>query len=704
MTDAADGKLRSRTEDRSEGQARAGRPTCQRMLAATPELDLAALHHFWSGGQAPKETDPKELRARILACMLEPSVVEERVGGLGRRLATVLELLLDGSNYGRTFEDLRAAKSLSYLSDYDLEACLAALVRQGLAVETRSTGFESYGQRSIALPREIGDGLVRQRRARTGGVFDLLTLRGHLDRAAADPAAAVRAQPQRVREMYKLYAAESASVARIERLPEGVRELVERAVLEFGGILPKSLFERMQSELPHWNAKRWGMILEQSLVGTVQRLDLTRHRINHDEDTLIVFHEVALAWLRKVAVPSDPDRPDEELSRGVELVANVSRFLSFIHEHDVRYTVRGEIFKTTEKRILQELIPNPGRELSREEVLQFIFSYCRQTGLIEGTGERTFSVSAQGRSFEQLSLQEKLGSLLEFALDDRTLPGDPHHHGRLRQVFLRMCKRIEPGTWYDLMYIPFVARNHYVANLGEAEGGESRDDRSAGVHGAAMEDSQRLAWNLVRWVRQRLYLIGIVDLGYDRQKRPVAMRLSPQGARLLGFEVEDEGARARGGSLVVTPDFEVVLFPSGDDSELIHALDRFCSREKRDETVHFRIQERSVRRALVQGMRLGQILQTLEDHSRTPLPQNVVFSIRDWAVQAGLMVLDSSLELSSENPDALKRLRQDPGVRSYVQRVVDDRRVQLEPRTTPRRMRALLRELGYLVELSPEAA
>ena len=59
--------------------------------------------------------------------------------------------------------------------------------------------------------------------------------------------------------------------------------------------------------------------------------------------------------------------------------------------------MRGDIFKTTEKRLLEELIPNPGRELSRSEVLDFIYAFARHERIIESTGERTFALTAHGR-------------------------------------------------------------------------------------------------------------------------------------------------------------------------------------------------------------------------------------------------------------------------------------------------------------------
>jgi len=203
----------------------------------------------------------------------------------------------------------------------------------------------------------------------------------------------------------------------------------------------------------------------------------------------------------------------------------------------------------------------------------------------------------------------------------------------------------------------------------------------------------------VRWVRQRLYLLGMIDMGYDRAGHPVAMRLTPSGARILGMGFIGPVVPNQVGSLVVTPDFEVVLFPTGDDAELIHDLDMFCVRSKAGSVMHFHIEEESVRRALKGGMALTDIERVLERQSRTPVPQNVQFSIRDWAVRAGLMRLSKKLLLTCEEPDVLKRFRSDPGTRPYVGKLVDAKTLQLKGRITPKRCQALLRELGYLVEL-----
>jgi len=686
------------------GSARGARPRAAEAVHAVRDHDVAELYRFWSGQRAVRiPEDPADARRQVVEWMSQPPVVESRVAVLPRRLLSILDLHLESPRYQCTASELLNARHLAYMSSYDLQASLAVLGRHALVVETKSPGVESFGARSWTVPQDVGDAILRQRRVRRRGIFDAFTLRGHIDRLYDDPARSQRTPPSRIRELYKLYANESAAVGRVERLPDGLRQLVEKTIVEFGGILPKSLFDRMESPLP-WDGRRWGHALEESLVGTVERLELGRYGIQHNDETLIVFNEVALAWLRRVAVPGDPDRPFDESCLGVDLASNLSRFIAYVVEHDVRFTVRGEIFKTTERRIQEELLPNLGRELSRADVLSFVYGFTRGARLIESTGERTFALTAAGRDWEAHDLEAKLRMLLEHAIEERDLPGEHHHQARMRRILMRLLKRVEPGVWYDLMYVPFLSRNTYLCSLDDLAVDEYFAARFQGGAYTPMDDIQRLAWHLVTWVRTRLYLLGIVDLGYDKSGRPVAVRLTRIGARLLGVVDGTPETGPSVGSLIVTPDFEVVLFPTGDDGELIHDLDRFCTRDKQGGVMSFRISERSVQRALHEGMYLKRILATLERHSRTPVPQNVLFSVRDWAAQAGCMHLGPDYVVSADDQDLVARFRGDPGVKPLVRETLDERRTRLRAVSTLRRTQSLLRELGYLVELDEGVA
>ena len=658
-------------------------------LKRLKKAQLAEPFRFWSdAGSDEMPAKVGELRSALEGMMCEPERAVERKQALDEHQQAVLEALLLAPRH-------RVDRSmvLSMLGPASEAEVLGGLERAAMLFR------EGEGEEvQFALPGELADALLLQEiaeKSRANAVT--ITLKGHLDEKYAGPEVERPMSPSRLREMFKMYANEPAAVARVERLPEGLRDLVGKTVLEFGGLLPRRFFERMETELPHWNQRRWGKILEESLVGTAARLELERYGIQHEDDTLIVFNEVTLAWFKRVAVPSDPDAPHDEAALGVDLMANISRFLAYIIDHAVRFTVKGEIFKTTEKRILTELIPNPGRELERAEVLQFIFRFSRAAGLIEVTGERTFKLTAAGRDWESQDLDDKLAGLFEHITFELDEAHESVHHPAMRRILATLMKRLEVGVWYDVMYLPFLARNAYLSQLGAHEVEEMIAARGAAGAGAT-EDLQRLAWNLVGWVRKRLYLLGLVDLGYDDKGHPVAMRLTRTGARVLGIDTPEEETFGIG-RLVVTPDFEVVLFSDGDDAVLTHDLDRFVDRTKDGALRQFRISEKSVHRGLVEGMTLNKMREVLTMNARTPVPRNVLQSIRDWATKSGLLLLGADHVIRAQDAGILSRFARDAGVRPFIKGKLDGHALQLKTKTSLARYRTLFRDLGYLIEL-----
>jgi hypothetical protein len=63
------------------------------------------------------------------------------------------------------------------------------------------------------------------------------------------------------------------------------------------------------------------------------------------------------------------------------------------------------------------------------------------------------------------------------------------------------------------------------------------------------------------------------------------------------------------------------------------------------------------------------------------------------------MLLDRQGVLRCEDPEALKRFRQDPSVRGHIREALDENRLQLKTRYSPARLRTMLHEHRYPVEL-----
>ncbi|MFN0204745.1 MAG: helicase-associated domain-containing protein [Planctomycetota bacterium] len=538
----------------------------------------------------------------------------------------------------------------------------------------------------------------------TGGdLFNSFTLKGFVDRFYANrPKTTINgnhSEKSRVHETYKLYADERAILARLRRLPAPMSEVVVKAVEEFGGVLPRSIFERLDINNGVWQPDVWKQELESHFLGTVKDLSLGPYGIHASEEALVMFHEVVMAKLKSLSTER-PAQVVHEVEMGVDLVSDITRFFAFLQDEHVRFTVHGELFKTSEKRLADRFVPGidpHSKEPSAHEVLDFIYRFCTAERLIHKTGERSYTISDKGAQWEKKSLIDKQQDLLRFSIEERHLAGDAFHQVRLRKYCIRYLKRLEPEQWYDAMFLPFIARNAYVAGMDPKTVEQFFTVRNQhSDKPSPLEDLQQMGWNLLLWVRRRLSLLGIVDLGLDSVGRPVAIRLSRMGAKLLGV-LPQTSFRAGHSHLIVNPNFEIVLLPEGDEFELAHALDRFCIRKKHEVLYHYEITEESFKRGLRDGMKVSEMQNILSRHARSPLPQNIIFSIHEWAERAGVVWLEG-MSLRSRHAGAIDRLFNAPKIASHVADRPSSDLLVLRHGTNLTDIRGVARELGLSIE------
>lgn len=658
------------------------------LLSQSPEEKLREFYGFWNGG-GPFAGDRLELIAALRHRMTSPAILQSKSRELGRKLTELLDLFLERSDFRRSLGELQAARPHSILSRYEMDAALTALTRRGFLIRQSAQA----GREEFFIPQEIGQSLRDLRRRERRGIRDLITLKGFLEsHGPADPN-----HGHHEKETYGLFAQEAACLARLDHLPAEFRDLLVKVILGFGGLLPRSLFERLSLGPSAWETSAWREKLESSFLGTVAELPLERYGIHHAEETLIVFQEISAAYLRLHAHPRKKD-PGVESVMGVDFVSNLDRFVTYVLENPVKFTVKGEIFRTTEKRIAEDFLRSNCRELQEREALAFIYKFALEHRLIDRTGERTFALSRQGRDWKGYSLEEKLQVLLKHSCEEKGGHGDSPHQHRLRRLLLKWLPRIEPGEWYEAMTLPFLVRNAYLASLDQGFGTDLSGGRISNGSYAPSEDLQQMSWNLFAWIRKRLHPLGIVDLAYDKAERPVALRLSRMGHRVLAPAPEGPAQAARGSHVVVNPDFEVVLFPTDESYEIVHALDRFCERTKSDRLFHYRLTEESTRRALAEGVTVSELISWLRRHSRVPVPQNIVYSILDWAHRTGVLTLGKRNHIAASRPEVLDRFLADPRVRGQISSRLSPQEAVLKRRLPVREVRRLVLDLGFFLD------
>lgn len=589
----------------------------------------------WCGAPAG---EGKPSLATAASAMESEQRVQERLAALPRKLQDLLEPFFAEGGALRSVQVLFTECGRHFKSRFELEASLAALHREAFVWHVKDKRWATFDSPCWAAPSELVE-CVRACRARRQRLLqDALTLQGFLDarffrergdanghngKAGKDEAKA----RDHARKIYKLYTMESSMAQRLQKLPRNVGAIVDVVLHKHGGIAPWDEVLR-EVELPDPpDLALVGKCLAEAMLGTTTCLDLARIGIQPLERAVVVFHEVALHAIKRRGEEHRPTVSEELACRG-DLATNVGRFLRELQQSKVLFTAEGDLFKASAKRIAGTLLPVPGGFVSPDALLEAIFRFCLHRRLIDRRGERSLRPTPAGNEFDRSPLAEQVKMLLAHFVEDRTLHGEPYHHTRMRRVLLRLLRRAAPMQWQDVSVLPFLARNAYLAQLETAPTEEFFAARFQGGGYTPGESLQQMCWNLLVWVKKRLFPLGIVDIGMH-QGRVTALRLSRLGAELLDAEPAAKVGGTRS-SVIVQPDFEVLVFPGDDVHDVVHLFDRFAHRTKSDHVHQFRIDEASIRAGLADGMSRTQIVQELTDRARVPIPQNVLYSLEEW--------------------------------------------------------------------------
>ncbi|MCR9247024.1 MAG: helicase-associated domain-containing protein [bacterium] len=599
------------------------------------------VHEFvahWCEKDAPGQR--RTAIAAAAAAMEDQEFVQRRITALPKKLQDLLELFFEDDGAVRSVKGLFDQVGDSFKSRFDLEATLAALQREAFLWPAKDNRWADDDSPCWGVPGELVECVQEYRQKSERQLQDLLTLQGFLDaryfreRKAASGAGKNGKNDKtkdraadHARKIYKLYTMESSMRQRLAKLPEPLKVVVDDVLARHGGL---STWEELSEEVELGEGidpEFVGKGLEEAMLGTVTSLDLARIGIQPMEQAVIIFHEIALHAIRERSESSIPE-VGEELVAGGDFATNVGRFLRELQQSKVLFTADGKLFKASQKRIAGTLLPVPGGFLGPETLLEELYRFCLQRRLIDRRGERSLRPTPAGTEFDRSSLTDQSKMLLAHFVEDRSLPGEPYHQVRMRRVLLRLLRRAEPMLWQDAAVLPFLTRNAYLAQLDGKQTEEFFATRFQGGGYAPGESLQQMCWNLLIWIKKRLFPLGIVDLGLH-QGRLVAMRLSQLGAELLDAEPAAKVGGTRS-TLIVQPDFDVLLFPGDDMHDAVHLLDRFARRIKSDHVHQFHLERATVEAGLAEGLTIATILQELTDRARVPIPQNVRYSLEEW--------------------------------------------------------------------------
>lgn len=635
-------------------------PSLEGLLREKSRADLSELYSFWDG-RAPVPRTSDSLVDSLVRRMTDEDSVRKRLKFLSKKLVDLVRFLLRDRAFTVTRDSVLHSRLFNYMSQYEVEAALNALQKRGFVFQLDARSGSDNGSLRFSVPADLGEVLQTFLWDEESPLKDMFSLRSCVKRlgAAALPRfAAALAEPRPLADLDEAAQAlclPGEAAHRVRQLDPDLQALVAIVVKETGGFATKSQYDRLRGkDGPRWERRRLKAAIENQLLGTVRHLALGEYGINHFDETLVLFDEVVAAHRRHLG-PDAAGSADDVRTCGVDLISDISNFLSFVAHSRVRLTLNGQIYRTVAKKLAEQLILGQKPELCALDPFQYIYDLCVARKLVERREDRTLHVTIRGRKWEQEPLEKKLRVLLDFAFRERLSDGDGFHGQRLRDQLLEVLGTQQVGTFHDVAALPFAARNRYISLLEEDHVRDAFQNRYQYAPTAVMRDAAGLAQCLLQWQRDRLYLLGLVDLAFAGDA-PLAVRLTPLGARALGRSLPADLAAA-GRPLMVNPDFEVLLFPEeGDTYDLITRLDRFAERQSSDAVYRYKVTAGSIEKAVAEGVDVAEILRVLSENARSAIPQNVVYSIKEWAGKVRFVSARRMMVLRGRNREIVDRL------------------------------------------------
>jgi len=668
--------------------------------------DLEAYYLFWIGSD-PVPDARAELVKRLHRRMRNTEAVRARMKYFSRSQREVLLAVLDADDHCVPKTAVLQGTLTDAVKPYEIEVATRTLLKRGVLAEV--TGGPGRPG-AYCIPRELGEVLRRIHRAVDRAPRTLFSLSGFLEGIKTDAISTLygaHLAPEEGGDRESLVRAltDPARIrARLETIADArLRSFVETVIGQFGGILTRSLFGRIDAGGLTWDVEAFREVLEGHLLGTACHLNFEGFGIGLMEEGVVIFREVVDAELD--ARRPVPGRAARRVDLGADVLSDIRRILSFLGRETVKVTQDQAIYKAVRKRILDDMILREAGRLTRDKVLDFLLEFMREKEFFRAGASNVIRPTRDGHRFVQASLPRQLQQVLKHVLSTFPVETGSFHQRTLMAIFLERFRGLEPEPWIDPMELPFRARNAYLSELEERSVKEAFQAKYEYAMNPPREDPFQMAWRLNDLLCEWFLLLGLVEAAVERE-RIVAIRVTPLGRRLLGPQAEKDSASgtreapeapASSPSIIVNPDFEVLVHPGPDTLEITYFLDRFAERLHADHHLHFRIDRERFQDMVGQGADAERVIESLAASARPALPENVVVTLRDWAVAVQFMDATEVLLLECEEPEVLDRVEALREVKRAVYKRLGPTALALHARRVTADLAETLRGMGVFL-------
>jgi len=604
--------------------------------------ELTYLKAYWLGDDG-QTLDRQELTQRLERIILSDDALADRLHKLSVEEKGVLRTLLHSERFSAESASFRQGENRGDWAAAKTTEILLSLERKGFVAMAKEVDWWQKKWYTARVPLEVAQML--------GGLWgidnrtrqQILSLRHHmacmpirkLDEVAKSVEVSGTARDELLDELADVISEAPRVEARISSLPdERLRKAVKNVIASHGGLLLLSRLDRETRKLAEENKAEWRKMLEDALLGTIGSVSLIDAGLAVEGEHFAVFLENIDGHFRTSQVPDYLLTPPT--AEPIDFIIDLSSILCFVRDHEAKVTRKGTVYKSTSTKLINQCLMKEHVALSPNELLDFKIELCMGLGLLAADKQRRLVPGSAASTWESRTLREKLGTLYRHVIHSERRRRADRWVQAVERGLLALLPSLDHGGWRPRRGLVMRAAARYIIDTL----GENRPYSQA-EHPLS---NRRLNYRTLDQLRRvlevdlvtPLCVCCIIEYG-SRNDRPFAMRLSDLGRRLLN--IKNGGGRRRkrdsaGTRTITTPDFEVLLFPEGDYADMKQRLGAFCKPIKTEQVFHFKVTRERVAHAVASGLTTEDILTTLQSHSDSELPQNVAYSVTDWASTA----------------------------------------------------------------------
>jgi XPB/Ssl2-like helicase family protein len=476
-----------------------------------------------------------------------------------------------------------------------------------------------------------------------------------------------------------------------------------------------------------------------SVIHTLERYAMAFDTFSGPERKLFVPRELLKNLKKAVAQPETLeevapvglvalDTPPQSIRKGdTPMLYDLATIIGAMFQQNIEPTQAGKVPKRIATRLqpMLQITPRVQAYYDEDATLDMLFGIGQKLGLVKRTKSSADSIKPryeQGPLFEQWSQMDAIDQTHDLVeqwlkgqqwVDIAGVNFNPSNTYYLdivagRKAVLSQLSKCTPGRWYTVESLlrTMKARDPYLLRPRQADMGLA-GFRSARTMLANWYQSDGEI--IIGMLSSTLYELGIVALGYqqphvpdkDKPVNPNTFMLTDLATAVLSTGAEPSysaGGSSDRRTLIVQPNFELLLLQP--DLPTVYSLLPFAQINQVGVVSRLTLTRTSVLRGLEAGKNIEQILQILEQRSQKEMPQNVLYTLRDWTKLYKEVNISQALLLDVPSEALANEICSSPKLKVFGLRRLAPCVIAVSSDTSLQELRRVLDKEGIVVRIS----